>query len=162
MAAFRESYGKLFELRSLASDIPIIALTATATHLTRDTIVNILHMENFVEIKESPNKTNLRYVVHCMDKKAEHEEYFVWLADTLRRERQNSVRTILYCQTIKHCSIIYATISGLLRKDNMNSDGSPLVEMLHSCSSELRHGPSIFLLKREGGSLSLNALDIDK
>ena len=29
-------------------------------------------------------------------------------------------------------------------------------------SSELRHGPSIFLLKREGGSLSLNALDIDK
>ena len=31
-----------------------------------------------------------------------------------------------------------------------------------SNSSELRHGPSIFLLKREGGSLSLNALDIDK
>ena len=29
-------------------------------------------------------------------------------------------------------------------------------------SSELRHGPSIFLLKREGGSLFLNALDIDK
>jgi len=41
MAAFRESYGKLYELRSLASDIPVIALTATATHLTRDTIVNI-------------------------------------------------------------------------------------------------------------------------
>ena len=46
-----ESYGKLYELRSLASDIPVIALTATATHLTRDTIVNILHMEHFVEIK---------------------------------------------------------------------------------------------------------------
>ena len=136
MAAFRESYGKLFELRSLASDIPIIALTATATHLTRDTIVNILHMEHFVEINESPNKTNLRYVVHCMDKKAEHEEYFVWLADTLRKERQNSVRTILYCQTIKQCSIIYATISGLLGKDNMTSDGSPLVELLHSCSPQ--------------------------
>ena len=30
------------------------------------------------------------------------------------------------------------------------------------CSSELRHGPSIFLLKSEGGGLSLNALDIDK
>ena len=101
MVAFRESYGKLFELRSLASEIPVIALTATATHLTRDTIVSILHMEHFVEVKESPNKTNLRYVVHCMDKKAEHEENFVWLADTLRRERQNSVWTIVYCQTIK-------------------------------------------------------------
>ena len=108
MAAFRESYGKLFKLRSLASDIPVIALTATATHLTRDTIVSILHMEHFVEIKESPNKTKLRYVVHCMDKKAEHEENFVWLADTLRRERHNSVRTIVYCQTIKQCSIIFA------------------------------------------------------
>ena len=103
MAAFRESYGKLFELRSLVSDIPLIALTATATHLTKDTIVSILHMEHFVEIKKSPNKTNLRYVVHCMDKKA----------DTLRRERQNSVRTIVYSQTIKQCSIIYATIKGL-------------------------------------------------
>ena len=29
-------------------------------------------------------------------------------------------------------------------------------------SSELRHGPSIFLLKSEGGGLSLNALDIEK
>jgi len=73
MAAFRESYGKLFELTFLASDISVIALTATATNLTRDTIVSILHMEHFVEIKESPNKTNLRYVVHRMDKKAEHE-----------------------------------------------------------------------------------------
>ena len=140
MAAFRESYGKLFELRSLASDIPVIALTATATHLTRDTIVSILQMEHFVEIKESPNKTNLRYVVHCMDKKAEHEENFVWLADTLRRERHNSVRTIVYCQTIKQCSIIYATIKGLLGKENMiNDNGSPLVEMLHSCTPEARY-----------------------
>ena len=138
MAAFRESYGKLYELRSLASDIPVIALTATATPLTRDTIVNILHMEHFVEIKESPNKTNLRYVVHCMDKKAEHEEYFVWLADTLR-EKQNSVRTIVYCQTIKQCSILYATISGLLGKENMiNENGSPSVKMLHSCTPEAK------------------------
>ena len=124
----------------MASDIPVIALTATATHLTRDTIVSILQMEHFVEIKESPNKTNLRYVVHCMDKKAEHEENFVWLADTLRRERHNSVRTIVYCQTIKQCSIIYATIKGLLGKENMiNDNGSPLVEMLHSCTPEARY-----------------------
>ena len=56
MAAFRECYGKLYELRSLASDVPVIALTATATRLTRDTILNILHMECFVEIKEVRTK----------------------------------------------------------------------------------------------------------
>lgn len=76
MAAFRESYGKLFELRSLASDIPVIALTATATHLTRDTTVSILHMEqNQLEVCGSLyGKKRLKS--------------FVWLADTLRRERQ--------------------------------------------------------------------------
>ena len=156
MAAFRESYGKLFELRSLASDIPVIALTATATHLTRDTIVSILHMEHFVEIKESPNKTNLRYVVHCMDKKAEHEENFVWLADTLRRERQNSVRTIAYCQTIKQCSIIYATIKGLLGNENMiNDNGSPLVEMLHSCTPEANKNSILESFQQEHGAVRL-------
>ena len=33
------------------------------------------------------------------------------------------------------------------------------MSMFKQISSALRHGPSIFLLKREGGSLSLNALD---
>ena len=59
MATFRESYGKLFEFRSLASDIPVTALTATATHLTRDTIASILHMEHFVEIKEKSKQNQL-------------------------------------------------------------------------------------------------------
>lgn len=156
MAAFRESYGTLFELRFLASDIPVIALTATATHLTRDTIVSILHMEHFVEIKESPNKTNLRYVGHCRDKKAVHEESFVWLADTLRRERQNSVRTIVYCQTIEQCSIIYATIKGLLGKENMiNDNGSPLVEMFHSCTPEANKNSILESFQQEHGAVGL-------
>jgi len=156
MAAFRESYGKLYELRSLASDIPVIALTATATRLTRDTILNILHMEHFDEIKESPNKSNIRYVVHCMDKKAEHEEYFVWLTDELRREQYNSTRTIVYCQTIKQCSIIYATISGLLGKENMtNSNGSPLVEMLHSCTPEANKKNVLESFQQEHGTVRL-------
>lgn len=156
MAAFRECYGKLYELRSLASDVPVIALTATATRLTRDTILNILHMECFVEIKESPNKTNIRYVVHCMDKKAEHEEYFAWLTDTLRTEGQNCVRTIVYCQTIKQCSIIYATMSGLLGKENMtSSNGYPLVEMLHSCTPEANKKIVLESFQQEHGSVRL-------
>ena len=79
----------------------------------------------------------------------------MWLADTLRRERQNSVRTILYCQTIKQCSIIYATISGLLGKDNMTSDGSPLVEMLHSCSPEANKNVILESFQQEHGAVRL-------
>lgn len=51
MAAFRECYSKLYELRSLAPNVPMVALTATATKLTGDTILSLLNMENVVEIK---------------------------------------------------------------------------------------------------------------
>ena len=91
-----------------------------------------------------------------MDKKAEHEENFVWLADTLRTERQNSVRTIVYCQTIKQCSIIYAIIKGLLGNENMiNDNGSPLVEMLHSCTPEANKNSILESFQQEHGAVRL-------
>ena len=64
MAAFRECYSKLYELRSLAPNVPMVALTATATKLTRDTILSLLNMANVVEITESPNKLNVAYVIY--------------------------------------------------------------------------------------------------
>ena len=43
----------------------------------------------------------------------------------------------MYCQTIKRCDIIYVTIKGLLGNENMiNNNGSPLVELFHSCTPE--------------------------
>ena len=91
-----------------------------------------------------------------MDKKAEHKECFAWLTDTLRREGENSIRTIVYCQTIKQCSIIYATISGLLGKENMtSSNGYPLVEMLHSCTPEANKKIVLESFQREHGTVRL-------
>ena len=50
MAAFWECYSHLHELRSLAPRVPMIALTATATKLTKDTILNVLPMDDPYEI----------------------------------------------------------------------------------------------------------------
>lgn len=66
----------------------MVALTVTATKLTRDTILNLLSMENTVEIKESPNKWNVAYVVQYVDKDMELEYYFGWLADELKQREQ--------------------------------------------------------------------------
>jgi len=64
MAVFRHCYGKLqYQLRSLALYTPTVALTATATKLTEDTIKKVLPMPNPLNIKESPNKVNLTYSV---------------------------------------------------------------------------------------------------
>ena len=117
MAAFRECYAHLHELRSLASNTITVALTATATKLTKETILSVLLMENPDEIKESPNKLNVTYVVECMKKDSDHEVYFGWLVDELRRKQASSPRTIVYCQTIKQCGVIYATIKGMLGND---------------------------------------------
>ena len=120
----------------MAPEVPIIALTATATKLTKNTILNVLLMDNPYEIKESPNKLNLTYIVECMHKDTDLEFYFGWLVDDLKTKQVSCERIIIiYCQMIKQCGVAYGTIKGMLghhmyagNKENV------LVEMLHSCT----------------------------
>ena len=135
MAAFRECYAHLHELRSLAPEVPIIALTATVTKLTKNAILNVLLMDNPYEIKESPNKLNLTYIVECMHKDTDLEFYFGWLVDELKTKQVSCERTIIYCQTIKQCRVVYGTIKGM-QGHHMYADNKEnvLVEMLHSCT----------------------------
>ncbi len=72
-----------------------------------------------------------------MHKDTELELYFTWLADELRSMERQCERTIIYCQTIIQCSVIYATLKGILGNYMFaRDDKSVLVEMLHSCTPE--------------------------
>lgn len=65
VVAFRRWFYKLSELRSLVSNkVPFMAVTATATKKTKETIVTVLRVSNFVEVSETPNKVNISYGVH--------------------------------------------------------------------------------------------------
>ncbi|CAL8240103.1 unnamed protein product [Gadus morhua 'NCC'] len=60
-SAFRESFAKLGELRSIAKEgTPVLALTASADIKSRSRVIRLLHMDNAVQIIASPNKTNIR------------------------------------------------------------------------------------------------------
>ena len=48
MVAFRESYGKLFELRSLASEIPVIALTQPLQHTSQEIPLSASYIWNIL------------------------------------------------------------------------------------------------------------------
>ena len=87
--------------------------------------------ENAVEIRESPNKLNVGYVVQYLNKETELGFYFGWLTDELEQNQEKTVRTIIYCKTIRQCGIFYATIEGLLGKYMFRGDDSRtvLVEM---------------------------------
>ena len=95
MAASREAYNKLYELRSLAPNVPVIALKATATQVTKETIQSFLCMDDCFKIKESPNKINVSYAVECMHKDTKFEFYFIWLAHELKSKEKQCERTII-------------------------------------------------------------------
>ena len=97
MAAFRETYSELHEFRSLAPSVKITALTATATSLTRKTIMGVLLMHNPHVIFESPGKPNVAYSVYYTPKDRSLEDYFQWLGDELMTFKRNATRTIIYC-----------------------------------------------------------------
>ena len=67
LAAFRECFMKLGELRSL---IPtkFVVLTATATEETKQEIFEVLLMADPYVIAESPNKTNITYSISYINK----------------------------------------------------------------------------------------------
>ena len=140
MAAFRETYSELHELRSLAPSVKMIALTATATSSTKKTIIDVLRMENSHTIFENPSKPNVGCSVFCIPKDRTLEDYFQWLADELLTQGTNSTRTIVYCQTIKQCGLLYLTLKVMLGSKiyigELNDQRNVLIEMLRSCTPE--------------------------
>lgn len=114
MAAFRETYSELHEFRSLAPTVRMIALTATATSSTRKTIMDVLRMNSPHTVYDNPSKPNVAYSVYYIPKDKPLDDYFQWLGDELMTQRRNSTRTIIYCQTIKQCGLIYSTLKAML------------------------------------------------
>ena len=94
-------------------------------------------MSNPRVIFESPNRRNVTYSLNYMDKNSELECYFDWLVEDLKEKRESCARTIIYCQTIRQCSLVYASLKGMLGKNmymDIDNPKTTLVEMLHSCT----------------------------
>ncbi len=136
-SAFRIWYSRLNELRSLvAKGTPFLALTATATRQTRHQIFEMLEMESPVELVESPNRPNVTFVVQKIDNSNPMVDNFRYLADEIKSRTLNTERTIIYCQTIKQCCVIYnifnLELGDLLYIGGIKDPRNRMVEMLHS------------------------------
>ena len=71
-------------------------------------------MEKPFEAEEGPNKPSVTYILQCMQKDTDYEFYFECLVEELKLEGKLSKKTIVYCQTIKLCSILYGMIKATL------------------------------------------------
>ena len=117
-----------------------MAVTATATSKTKDTIISVLRLGKFVQVSENPNKPNISYGVQVLRKQNSLTQYFQWILDELKERRSSTERTIIYCQTVKQCSTLYSLfvqeMGSSIFADDSKDPRKRQVEMLHALSSK--------------------------
>ena len=86
---FRPDYRNLKLLRNIFPEVPVMALTATATQKVREDIISQLSLEQAKTFISSFNRPNLSYAV--LPKKDSYDQ----LLSLLRQHRQDSA--IIYC-----------------------------------------------------------------
>ena len=165
MAACSETFSDLHELRSLAPSANIMALTATATHTTRETIMDVLLMNHPHVIFESPGKPNTAYSVYYIPKDRCWGDYLQWLSDELLTEKELTTRTVIYCETIKQCGLIYSTLEAMLGKkifldETGDNPRDVIVEMLHSCTPAANKAVILQSFQVENSSLRVLVVTI--
>jgi ATP-dependent DNA helicase RecQ len=101
---FRPEYRELKKLRRHLPDVPIMALTATATERVRKDIVDQLHLDNARCYVASFNRPNLAYRV--VPKSSPYEQVL-----TLIRARPNE-SGIVYCASRKTADSLATKLSG--------------------------------------------------
>ncbi len=86
---FRPEYRVLSELKTQFPDIPVIALTATADSLTKNDIIDQLHLKTYRVFENSFNRPNITYYVKPK------RNYYDELVDYISAHKNDS--GIIYC-----------------------------------------------------------------
>ena len=137
---FRAWCGKVGELRSLLGGIPMVALTATATNLTRSALIHQLGMKRCVEIVRSPDRSNIRLSTGRIGNDIYH--VFAPLVRRLLINQINCERVLVYCKRIGHCADLFTLFHRELGARGYWPPESPrkvdtrLFAMYHSGSAE--------------------------
>lgn len=94
---FRPEYTQLGQLKQIFSQIPFIALTATADPTTQQDILQQLHFEQSSIHQSSFDRPNIRYLV--MPKKQPIKQLFQFL--TTKKVKQEKLCGVIYCSSRK-------------------------------------------------------------
>ena len=103
-----------------------MALTATATVATRDSVVKILGMNSPTIVSASPEKPKICYAVR---EKGNIEEVFSPLLNTLCSTRCQMPRVIIYCRKVEHCSQLYRFFLSAMKYEFTEPPGAPNIAM---------------------------------
>jgi len=108
-------FAEIGEIRSLLPrSIKVLALTATATKETLKSVTSRLSLEDPALIGLPPDRPNIKFVVKPV---VSIVELCNQLHDELMLKRTAMPKTILFCRSLKHCVIFFATMKRLLGRN---------------------------------------------
>ena len=120
---FRTAFSLIGELRSLfPTSIHLLALIATATCSTLKAVKERLSLQDPIIIGTSPNRSNI-YLT--MWHKMKLEELVEHISSNPAASKTEYPKTILFCQTYKDVSDLYAAFIKHLGKDKTEPAGYP-------------------------------------
>lgn len=130
--SFREWFARIGELRSLGLNVPVLALTATASPANRKKIMKSLCFKSDnVVILDNPDRENIKISVFQIPNNVDDEKLFHWMIKGIMEKLNGFERHLIFCASIKDCSRLYCMFSRLL-----GNTCTEFVNMYHSKTPE--------------------------
>ena len=134
--AFRPTYKRLLELRAIVGDVPLLALTATATPQAQQMLIKELNMTPCYTLVFPPKKDNIKYIVHQLDKDGDLMTYFTWLKDLILNQGVKMKKMIVFFHRVSKQTEVYEILDDEIKEnghvgDPPFSDRSHLFEVYH-------------------------------
>ena len=99
-------------MRSILPKACMLALTATASPKSRTSIMKKLCMEKASVIVGNCDRHNI--ILNCVKAPRNGESAFLWLMESLKSEQERCPKTVIYCRSIKSCSILFKIFTDFL------------------------------------------------
>ena len=136
---FRTWYKSLLQLRHLADeDKKLAVFTATATRQTKQRIFEVMGhfaVSTFC-LERSPLKNNIKYAVCYISNSLKLETIFASLINEIMVSKENTKRTIRYCQTRTQCAVLrrmfMLKLGDSFYLHRQNSAWNRIVDMYHA------------------------------
>lgn len=136
IAPFRPAYSNILRIRAIVGNVPLVALTATASSELRNKIIKELKMRPCFSLVLPPRKDNLMYIVHKLPKDYDIKVYFGWLQALIKKDSQIMEKMIVFFHKVEKLSATYEYLDHALKSaghvgDPPHDDTTHLFEMYH-------------------------------
>ena len=115
-STFRPAYGKIGFLTNLFPLVPVVALTGTATSVTKCSIVETLGLSNPKIVESNPNRANIYYASHTRPDRGDEklDSILEPIVAELKAYKVKMPLTLIYgsLETISDCFLYFSTKMG--------------------------------------------------